>query len=137
MTVTYVDFQQLVAGERLPPLPFSLSPEQIEAFLEATGELPARGRSLVPPHCLFAHAMAEATRVMPLPASAVHVGTELAMQAPAARTDSYVAHFELKRRRANQGSLVSHFSIEIASTQGVPTLTGSVILVSDHLEGSG
>ncbi len=135
MTAPYVDFEQLAVGEHLPPLPFSLSPEQIEAFLDATGEPPSQWRSLVPPHCLFAHAMAEVTRAMPLPASAVHAGTELTMQAPASCADSYVVRVELTRRRANQGSVVSHFGLAIATARGAPTLTGSITLVNDELDG--
>lgn len=132
MTAHHVDFQQLAVGERLPPLPFSLSSEQIEAFLDATGEPSSQWRSLVPPHCLLAHAMAEITRAMPLPASTVHAGTEFTMQAAASCADSYVVRVELTRRRANQGSLVSHFGLAIATAQGAPTLTGSITLVSNQ-----
>ena len=136
MTVPQVDFEQLTVGERLPPLPFSLSPQQIEAFLDATGESPSRWRSVVPPHCLLAHAMAEITRAMPLPASAVHAGTEFTMQAPASCADGYVVRVELTRRRSNRGSLVSHFGIAITTAHGAPTLVGSITLVSNHRNSS-
>jgi hypothetical protein len=136
MTAPLVDYHQIGVGESLPPLPFALSTEQVDAFLESTGEATASWRDLVPPHCLFAHAMAEATAVMPLPPSAVHAGTELAMQAPAARADGYVARLELTRRREAGGSVVSLFALTIATTGGVPTLAGSVTLVCDQPDGS-
>ena len=137
MTAPYVDFRKLIVGERLPPLPFSVSSEEVQAFLEATGEPMRRWDGFVPPHCLYAQAMAEATRVMPLPAWTVHVGTELAMQALASCADSFVAQFGLARRRESNGSLLSHFDIAIATGRGAPTLAGSITLVSQDRDGNG
>ena len=88
----------------------------------------------MPPHCLYAEAMAEATRVMPLPASTVHVAIELSMQTAASCADGYVAQFGLTRRREHGGSVLSYFELTIATAQGAPTLAGTITLVNQHHE---
>lgn len=110
-----IDFHALRRGDRLPPIAFVVTAEDVRAYLAATGESAEAWHTAVPPLALGAYILAGLMEEMPLPAGALHAGQEFEFLAPVPQGEPLEAELTVVQQSERQGSNIVVFASDLRS----------------------
>lgn len=108
-----IDFHALRRGDRLPPIAFVVTREEVRAYLAATGESVEAWRTGVPPLALGAYVLAGLMEEMPLPPGALHAGQEFEFLSPVTQGEPLEAELTVAQQSERQGSNIVVFASEL------------------------
>lgn len=110
-----IDFHTLRRGDRLPPIAFMVTAEDVRVYLAATGEDPAAWTVNVPPLALGAYILAGLMEEMPLPPGALHAGQEFEFLDAVAQGEPVEAQLTVAQQSERQGSNIVVFASELTA----------------------
>ncbi|MFN8584014.1 MAG: MaoC family dehydratase [Dehalococcoidia bacterium] len=114
-----IDFHALRRGDRLPPIAFTVTLEDVRAYLAATGEAAGTWSAHVPPLALGAYILAGLMEVMPLPPGALHAGQEFEFLDTVAQGEPLEAELTVAQQSERQGSDIVVFASELKAGERV------------------
>lgn len=128
-----IHFETMTAGDELAVLTFSVSTEQVHAYLDATGEPVERWTEYVPPLAIGALALGELMGRMESLNGVLHTGQQFTFDAPVAHGDEIAARFTVASASRRRGALITAVEIEL-KCDGEPVGSGraSLLLVPDE-----
>ena len=109
-----IDFETMTAGDELADLTFSVSAEEVRAYLDATGEPAERWTQHVPPLAIGALALGELMRRMQTLDGVLHTGQRFAFDAAVAHDEEVAARFTVVSRSLRRGALIVAIDIELS-----------------------
>jgi hypothetical protein len=108
-----IDFAKLERGDSLPPFEITLGPAEIVAYLEATGEDPARWVDAVPPLALGAFTLAGLMERVVVPTGVVHTGQEFTFNAAVPPGQAVEAALTVAARSERRGAVITVVASEL------------------------
>jgi len=117
--MTKPEFHALRRGHAVPVFMFSVSTEEVRAYLDATGASADVWVHYVPPLALGALTLAGLMDEIPLPAGAVHVSQELESMRAVKHGESIEARLTIAQQSVRQGTNVVVFAIELRTASGI------------------
>jgi hypothetical protein len=117
--MTRPEFHALRKGDAVPVFTFSVSADEVHAYLDATGGSAEVWGRAVPPLALAALTLAGLMDEIPLPAGAVHVSQELESVQAVEHGDMVEARLTIAQQSVRQGTNVVVFAIELWTDAGV------------------
>ena len=108
-----IDFTTLERGDTLPSFEIRLESDDVAAYLEATGEDPARWREFVPPLALGAFTLAGLMERVVVPDGVVHTGQEFTFDAPVAHGQPLEASLAVAARSERRGAVMTVVASEL------------------------
>jgi acyl dehydratase len=115
----------LPKGHEFPPTTFTLSPEWVDAYIEAVGDTAIRdlGPSLVPPMAIAALSIRALIEASPLPPGTLHAGQELAFHRAEKIGDQLTVTATIVSRGERAGWVL--LSVDLNVSAGAdPVMTG-------------
>jgi hypothetical protein len=109
-------FYALRRGDRLAPFLVTVGPEQVSAYLAATGESTAGWARDVPPLALGAYTLAGMMEQLALPPGAVHAGQEFEFLRAVVPGAALEARVSIAQRSERRGVLLLAFDLELRDT---------------------
>jgi hypothetical protein len=110
-----IDFGTMTAGDVLADLTFSVSTEEVRAYLDATGEPMDRWTQYVPPLAIGALALGELMGRMETLNGVLHTGQQFSFDAPVAHDAEIAARFTVASASIRRGALITAVEIELNS----------------------
>jgi hypothetical protein len=107
----------LPRGHEFAPAAFSLSPEQVASYLEATGDHTPYGDAL-PPLAAVALGLAALQEQLWLPDGALHTGQEVEQLAAMRAGDALRLTGRVAQRSERQGMMISVIEFEVSGSSG-------------------
>ena len=107
MTTPLIDFAALQRGDTLPPFEITLGADEVAAYLDATGEDPARWVETVPPLALGALTLAGLMERVIIPDGMVHTGQEFSFDGVVAYGQTLEASLSIARRSERKGAVMT------------------------------
>jgi hypothetical protein len=127
-------FDTLAKGD-VVPFSLSVTPEEIEGYLSATGEDPARWRDAVPPLLLAAFMVGGLLARVPIPLEVMHTGQEIEARRavrPGEPLDVRITVSALSQRR---GATIAQFEADALSA-GEVVFTSRISVLAPPPAGS-
>ncbi len=116
--MTRPEFHALRRGDAVPVFTFSVSAEEVRAYLDATGGSADVWVHYVPPLALAALTLAGLMDEIPLPAGAVHVSQDLESVRAVKHGEPVEARLTIAQQSVRQGTNVVVFAIELRTASG-------------------
>jgi acyl dehydratase len=115
----------LPKGHEFPPTTVTLSPEWVDAYIEAVGDTAIRdlGPNLVPPMAIAALSIRALIEASPLPPGTLHAGQELAFHRAAKIGDQLTVTATIVSRGARAGWVLMSVDLAVSSREA-PVMTG-------------
>lgn len=129
-------FQTLAKGDVIP-FPMTVTPAEIEGYLSATGEDPARWTDAAPPLLLAAFMVAGLLERVPIPLEVMHTGQEIEARRavrPGEPLDVRITVAALSQRR---GATIAQFEAEAFSGSEVVFVARISVLAPPPAGGEG
>lgn len=114
-------------GHEFAPAAFSLSPDDVAAYLRATGDMGDYGET-VPPLAVVALALRSLQEQLFLPEGSLHTGQEAEHLRPARAGEALTLSGRVAQRSERQGFVISVVELEAASAAGVCVRARSTIM---------
>ncbi len=110
-----IDFTTLERGDALPPFEIVLGPDEVAAYLDATGEDPSPWSEAVPPLALGASTLAGLMERIVVPEGVVHTGQEFTFDAAVAPGEAVEASLTVAARSERRGAVMTVVASELRS----------------------
>lgn len=107
-------FQTLAKGDVIP-FPLTVTPEEIEGYLSATGEDPARWTDAAPPLLLAAFMVAGLLARVPIPLEVMHTGQEIEARRAVRPGESLDVRITVAALSQRRGATIAQFEAEALS----------------------
>ena len=130
-----IDFGTMATGDELADLTFSVSTEQVRAYLDATGEPMERWTQYVPPLAIGALALGELMSRMETLNGVLHTGQQFSFDTAVAHDAEIAARFTVASASRRRGALITAVEIELNSDgRRIGSGRASLMLVPDESE---
>lgn len=115
----------LPKGHEFPPTTFTLSPEWVDAYIDAVGDTAIRdaGPGLVPPMAVAALSIRALIEASPLPPGTLHAGQELAFHRAVRTGEELTVAARVVSRGERAGWALMSVDLEV-SADGAQVMTG-------------
>jgi hypothetical protein len=115
-------------GDELPPCTFSVTDDDVRAYLAATGD---RGdyAGMVPPMAVVALALRELQHTLYLPEGSLHTGQEVDHRSAVRAGETLTMRGHVAQRSERQGLVISIIEMEISSG-GEPAVTARTTIMA-------
>jgi hypothetical protein len=115
----------LPKGHEFPPTTFTLSPEWVDAYIDAVGDAAIRdaGPGLVPPMAVAALSIRALIEASPLPPGTLHAGQELAFHRAVRIGEELTVAARIISRGERTGWVLMSVDLSVSSS-GEPVMTG-------------
>lgn len=126
-------FSDLQKGQAFARLPLTITPDEVEAYLESTGESPEAWRELVPPIYLDALAIATLLSTVAIPKGVMHTGQEHETFRAARVGEPLTLEMRVITLSERRGAIVAAFEGDLtdAAQEPVSSMKISVMVLPD------
>lgn len=122
-----VSITNLPRGHEFSPVTFTLSAEDVRAYLAATGDATPYGAS-APPLAAVALALAALQQQLSLPEGALHTGQEIDHHHPIALGAALTLRGRVAQRSERRGFVISVVELEIQSDAATAIIARATIM---------
>lgn len=113
-------FSNLQKGQAFARLAFTVTAEEVEAYLESTGESPDAWRELVPPIYLDTIAIATLLDTVAIPKGVMHTGQEHESTRAARIGEPLVLEMRVSALSERRGAIMAAFEAELTDAEDLP-----------------
>ena len=115
-----LEFTDLQKGQAFARLPLTISNDDVEAYLESTGESSAAWQEIVPPIYLDAVAIATLLGTVAIPKGVMHTGQEHETTRAARIGEPLTLEMRVSALSERRGAIVAAFEAELTDAEQAP-----------------
>ena len=122
-----IDYSQLEAGYKFPPVTFKVDPATASIYLTAAREASPlyQGTGLVPPMAVAASAMAAWSENVSFPSGAIHVSQDFDFLDTVTTKDALTSHARVSKKEERTRFKVFTINFEVFNQKQKPVLAGN------------
>lgn len=118
-----LQFADLVKGQAFARLPLTITTEEVDAYLDATGEDAEAWRAFVPPIYVDTIAIATLLSTVAIPKGVMHTGQEHESHRAARIGEPLVLEMRVSALSERRGAIMAAFEAELTDTEAKPVIT--------------
>lgn len=128
-----LQFSDLVKGQAFARFPLTIGPEEVQAYLDSTGEAPEAWAEHVPPIYIDTIAIATLLSTVAIPKGVMHTGQEHESHRAARIGEPLEMEMRVSALSERRGAVMAAFEASLTDADGAPvtTMKISVMVLPD------